>query len=464
MIELALNAQVLLWLLILGVFLASGQASIFHPVSSYLAFHGLVFVIRPWLVHYLGFDTVFRYMMVSPSEGDLVTTLAVTSLSLVVFTSACWLAGRTVIGFSTPAAAPFTQSQKSALIMVTILLTPPILYSIYAGASGAVSGERLGGVYVMTGASGYTAEAQYMIGPLFCLWVAATRFSPFSIVPLLLYVAYRSYGGWSRWTIVLLFLALSLVYAWQNRSRWVPAWSLLLAIPVLLLFQTLGHNRSYFQEWLGSGSKPQAVQAPLTRQDELKSKFDTQEFANFDYLCFIVQVVPKRTGTFTYWTQYLQIFTEPIPRALWKGKPVGAPVSFFSLNSYGNFLGLTVSLPGDGWISAGWAGVVVTMAVVGGLLGLAHRWFWTHVQDNARSLCYLVAIAMIPQWYRDGGISIAKFLFWNLSPLLLWLVLAWLAGRRQVPGYAVQLPQGTRVRLVQREALGDSAVRSGRRV
>ena len=448
LIDLALAAQVLVWGIVLGVFLASGQASIFHPLTAYLAFHAIVFVARPLLIHYFAFDTVFGYMMTSPSEEVFLRTLAITSLSLVVFSVSCWLAGRTELRFTSRQPLPFSPAQRLALIVTTALLLPIVAYSIHAGMTGAVTGENRGGVYVLTGASGYTAEAQYMIGPLLCLWLAATRFSPAALVPLLLYVGYRSYGGWSRWTILLMFLALSLVYAWQKRIRWVPVWSILLAIPLLMLFMELGKNRGFVQEWLVTGTKPRQNEAPLSRPEALKLKYDTQEFANFDYLCFIVQVVPERTGTFTYWTQYLQLFTEPIPRALWAGKPVGAPISFFNLNSYGNFLGLTVSLPGDGWMSAGWVGVVVTMSVVGVLLGLAHRWFWNHNNSNAVALCYLIGLAMVPQWYRDGGISIAKFLFWNLSPPLLWLVLAWLMGRRLVPVSSVLLPPGARLRLI----------------
>jgi hypothetical protein len=67
MIEVALGFQVLVWMVVLGVFLASGQATIFHPLGVYWGFHGLVFVIRPLLVHFMGFNSVFYYMGFNPS-------------------------------------------------------------------------------------------------------------------------------------------------------------------------------------------------------------------------------------------------------------------------------------------------------------------------------------------------------------------------------------------------------------
>ena len=99
-------------------------------------------------------------------------------------------------------------------------------------------------------------------------------------------------------------------------------------------------------------------------------------------------------------------------------------------------------------MSAGWIGVVLTMGMVGTVLGLAHRWFWRRIQSNVAVLFYVVFLAMLPQWYRDGGISILKFAFWNLTPLLVWLALTWLLGERRMATANVLLPSGAQVRFV----------------
>jgi hypothetical protein len=100
-------------------------------------------------------------------------------------------------------------------------------------------------------------------------------------------------------------------------------------------------------------------------------------------------------------------------------------------------------------MSGGWVGLLVTMATVGAILGWAHRWFWKNMDSNLPALFYLVGLAMLPQWFRDGGISISKFVFWNLSPLVLWAGLTWLLGRRLLPGYSVLLSPGTSLRIIQ---------------
>jgi hypothetical protein len=450
-------AQTLVFVTVIGIFLATGQASIYHPLTVYLGFHGLVFVVRPLLVHYLNFDTVWRYMLIQPSDELLIKTLTISSVAMLVFAATCLGLGWTHARF-TQAPAPFSDAQRRALVVTTAILLPVVLYSVHSFTSGGLDGKFVGGTYIMTGASGYTIEAQFMAGPLICGWLAVSRFNRWALIPILPYIAYRSYAGLSRWTIVLLFLSMALIYAWQKRIRWLPMWAVTLVIPLYLLFHALGQNRAAFHQLI-TGDAPAAQQNDdsIPASERMKSKYDSQEFANFDFLCYVIRAVPEKTGTFTYGSQYLQLFTEPIPRKLWPGKPAGAPIGFFNLNNYGDFLGLTPSLVGDGWMSGGWLGLIITMSIVGSLLGLAHRIFWRHIQNNMVALFYLVGIAMLPQWYRDGGISISKFLFWNLSPMVLWLILSWVCGPRLMPGYHRVLPRGVQVKFPAGKQIGRGA-------
>ncbi len=93
MIETALIAQVLVVALVAVVFLSTGTASMFHPLTYYLIFHTLVFVIRPLLVHGFGIDNAWLFMGYWPSAGELVKSLTVSSVALVAFSIACGWAG-----------------------------------------------------------------------------------------------------------------------------------------------------------------------------------------------------------------------------------------------------------------------------------------------------------------------------------------------------------------------------------
>lgn len=452
MLDVALIGHVLLWLLVILVFAMSGQASLYHPLTMYLGFHGLVFIMRPLLVHWLGFDAMWRYIGFEPTDANFLRSLEVSSVALIVFATATLGFGWCNTRFDGLTPPPFSRQEVIALGIVTLLLSPLILRSIIAGYSGQAMGQRVGGTYILTGASGYTVEAQYMIGPLICAWLAVTRFRWPMMLLVAAYIGYRAYGGWSRWTILLSFLAISLIYAWQKRIKWPPSRVMLCAIPLLLIFNLLGHNRDYFQQLLRGEQVASELRPGTSRMEEFRGKYDGPDFANFDFLTFVTAIVPDRTGTFSYGSQYLQLFTEPIPRKLWPGKPIGAPVAFFSLNNYGNFIGMTVTLPGDGWMSGGWIGLVMTLSIVGAVLGWLHRRFWRHSHENMASIFYLVGLAMIPQWYRDGGISVAKFLFWNLSPLILWLAAIWAIRGCYFPSRSILLKPGTKLRFIRRSA------------
>ncbi len=451
MIELALIAQVVVWLLFLGLFFATRQASIFHPVTVYLAFHGLVFVLRPILVHQFDFDTNWSYMRFKPTDHYFAQTLAVSSVAMICFVCACVAAGWSHRTFACTTSPGFTPRELRAFAITALLLLPAMVYSIFATRNG-IEGERVNGIYIMTHSTGYVNEAQHFIMPILCVGMVVTRFHWMNILLSLAYIGYRTWFGWSRWTILLFLLMVTLTYCWYHRKRWIPFWSVGIAVPLLVLFNLLGHNRDILKSTL-SGERVQVLNHDpgMTQEEKIKKQLDTQDYANFDYLSYVVSVVPERTAAYSWGLQYLQLFTEPIPRILWRGKPVGSPVrSDVNLGAYGNFVGLTVSLAGDGWITGGWIGLIITLSTVGGLLGWAHRSFWKNIQSNKASLLYLVGIAMAPQWYRDGGISIAKFLLFTTTPLILWILLNWFLGQRLVPSYSITLPPGSKIRFLNR--------------
>jgi hypothetical protein len=305
-------------------------------------------------------------------------------------------------------------------------------------------------VFIQTHSTGWLNDAQFMLAPLLCAWLLVTRFHWLNLPPILLYVAYRSWTGWARWTIVLFFLTIILAYCWQQRRRWLPLWSIVLAIPVLILFSVLGQNREVLKDFFTGQQNESAMvglRPGMSAEEKQRLSYDNQNFANFDYLCYVVAVVPKRTEAYTYGLQYLQLLTEPIPRIFWKAKPTGAPVHSINLNAYGNFVGLTVSLAGDGWINGGWIGLLITLALAGGLIGRCHRWFWNKIDQPIAVLFYVSGLAMSPQLYRDGGISIYKFLMWSWLPLFVWLGVIWWLGGRTIPGPAITLRGGNRLRL-----------------
>ncbi|UKJ73602.1 hypothetical protein [Azospirillum brasilense] len=432
MIETALIAQVLVVALVAVVFLSTGTASMFHPLTYYLIFHTLVFVIRPLLVHGFGIDNAWLFMGYWPSAAEFVKSLTVSSVALVAFSAACGWAGRVKPDFSRAPTFTFDRLDITAFALTVAALGPLAIYSAILRQDGAdftgtgdVQMERdpLTGQPVYVNTTGYIAEAHSMGLPLTLGIIWVSRFHPLSFIPFIAFVSYRAYLGWGRWAIIMGVLGMVLLILYHTRTKWFRWWQLACGLPVLLLFHTLGNNRDFLRGVLAGTESPGKLFSIFQGgEGSFVESVSNQDIANFDFLAFILWAVPQQSGTYTWFTQYLQLFTEPIPRMLWPDKPIGAPVKWVSLHDFGNFSNLTTSLAGDGWMSAGWIGVIVTMVVVGLILGRLHRWFWESGFTNRYAvLFYCAFIPLSLQWYRDGNITIVKFGFFSLLPILLWI-------------------------------------------
>ncbi len=398
-------------------YLRTEYFTVIGPVFWYFIFHLLVFVLRPIGVIYFGFDNIWTYMRRVPTDLELAQTLLVATTGLCVFVATALASGGN-IKWEFRADQAVGRGVWRTFIVLSVLVAPFCLYSLYINLTGQVSGVRdvETGIYIMTNSTGYIVDAQVMLLPMAIVFLVLRRFKPFGFVPLAIYLSYVVIFVRARWQLIVGLLASYLLYCALVKRR-VLLWPVLVAGPMLLLaFWLKGLDRTVFQEMVVLGDT--STVKNIGQQMTLKEKLDTQDFANFDYLSFVIAVVPAETHTYTYFTQWLQLFTEPIPRILWKNKPIGAPIQFFELMDYGNFIGLTVSIIGDGWMSLGWAGVVITMGAAGFFLGRIHRQACAKSYDPLITIMYCILTAVWFQFYRDGGISIFKFGLFAVGPVL----------------------------------------------
>ncbi|MDA9764222.1 oligosaccharide repeat unit polymerase [Opitutales bacterium] len=410
-------------LIVVVVFmLIRGQLTLFHPSSIYLAFHMLVFCIRPTLVAFEDFDFAFNYMELSPTDELLRQTLWISSGSLLLFVfSFCLTTNERGITNLVHGFRVSPQMRRSFIIMV-IMFLPLGLYSIFFSQ---IAGERVGGVFIMTGSSGYANDAQQVFIPITILSMVMFKWKWWSFLPFLLFVYFRLTQGWARWTVILPFLAVVMFYCWQ-KSKNIPPLRWLIPVPFLfLIFNQMSHQRMFVANMFAPSNKAVSIveskASIMEEQLAFRRQWDTLDFANFDYLAYVLDKVPRETGKYSYGVQHLQLFTEPIPRKLWKNKPIGAPVKYFDLNDYGDFNGLTVSIIGDGWISGGWVGVIINMSLTGMGLGLFYNWFCRNQFNIFKVTFFIVTNSVLLQMFRDGGIvSMAKFMLFTQLPILVW--------------------------------------------
>lgn len=449
MYDLLLFLNLALWLGLTVFYVRQPFASAFHPVSAYLLFHFIVFVFRPFFAWYRDYEHIYRIYHFSPSMDEKIIVQLATMLGLICFVVPAMRYG------SLPPRFPqgrLHDAERRELVrpflIASAILVPAGFVSALAhwdtratDASSMVMDAATGHTINTTG-NGYFDNLQIFLAPLSVMFAWFNRFRWWSLIPLLSFVVLRA-GTGGRAPFVLACASAALLYLYQNRRRWPNLRATAIAAIGLAVFAQVGSDRgasirSLFIEdrsYVGTfGNDP----------DELRF-LEGMDFANLEYFEFLVFAVPERTGTYGYFLDNLQILTQPIPRVLWEGKPVGAPIKLFSLFDYGFPIGMTYSLPGNGWMQLGFLGVGIWCAVFGCLFGRIYNRFQRSEHSNPAVLAYMIFLPLSIQFYRDGLllVIIQTTVFYTLP---VWLVakIAPAIGAASLDDLRYRLMRGTR--------------------
>jgi len=398
------------------------SASIFSPVFWYLSFHGLVFVVKPILFVLGEYSFIFSYIGYFPEENDLLKTLVVTDLALLAYFSGSFLKNgcTSSVRINLNWGVVYIRSFQ----LMSIIVLPLIIFSFVTSGSGfSYDGstkqmmEMVGGVSINVNSTGYVTELKNMMTPYFFLLFVMFGGRKWVWLVLGFYFVYRVYLGWERVHLVVLIISLMLLWLNGKGRKWIPSWWVVVFVLLVPLFSFLGENRNYVKSIFDD-----SVALEVVDHSGGLDSFDNLDFANFEYLAYIISVVPRDSQTYTYGAQYLQIFTEPVPRVLWPGKPIGEPVKLVDLNEFGNFVGLTKSVVGDAWLNLGYLGVIVNLFFLGYFL----KYLYFKIYINGSNIAKISWVMLIPfslQLFRDGGIvTITKFLLFSFFPVFLWLL------------------------------------------
>jgi hypothetical protein len=379
-------------------------ASIFHPASFYLAFHGLIFVFRPFLAYYGEYEAIYRVFRFRPTEEDMIVVLVGAMLGFLAFMLAVTRIGGVTVRIDRDQADAAERRHLMKPFLITLLLCGPIaLYSLLYAWEGRAIGnlgvvmDGATGLTVNSESHGYFKDSQVMLTPLVALVVWFGRFRLWTILPVAAFVVLRV-GTGGRWPLVACFVLIGLLYLSEKGRRWPPAWTVLALMLLTIPFTAISQDRGRSVRELFVEDRVAAYDGGGARDRFMEG----MDFANLEYYQYLVYAIPKRTGTYGYFVHNLQILTEPIPRVLWPDKPVGAPIKLYSLLEYGRPIGMTNSLPGEGWAQLGFAGVVLWCGLAGALLGWVYRRFASRRPSNLTLIAYATLLSLSITFFRDG--------------------------------------------------------------
>jgi len=281
-------------------------------------------------------------------------------------------------------------------------------------------------IFINSSGNGYFKEAQIMLASCGAILAWLFRFRLLSMLPLAAFAVLRA-GTGGRGPFVAGAVTLGLLWLYDRRQK-LPSPRILLAVALTVaVFNIVGDDRG--RAVRQSFGTDQTAEHNLQRTN--LRPLEGMDFANLEYLEFIIYVVPERSQSYTWFTEELQLFTEPVPRALWPGKPVGPPIKMFNWLDYGNPWGITSTLAGVGWAGAGWVGVVLYCGLWGYALGWIYRKFATGQQTVFQTAAYMILLSSLIVVLRDGELlTLARQNIFFMAPIVLWMLFARISGVR----------------------------------
>ena len=432
-----LLASLLFYLVMGALCLRQRDISLAHPVTLYLVFHGFIFVLRPLVAYWYDFDFVYRLYDFQPSLTDKMHAILAADLACATFVFFAFRFARSDyapvggIGF-----AALRERLTKPILLCVAAITPFAIWSLASSWGKKASGfdtmivDAATGAHINTTGVGYFTDLGMTMAPMSVLVLWVMRYRPIGWAYFALFAILQA-GTGTRGPLIFAIAALAILWLFEANRRWID-WRLLLAVPVTLI--------AFNQIVLDRGG---AVREVVSRENSTRyvtqhelAPLEHMDFANLEYLEYTIYAVPQRTGTYDYFAANLQIFTEPVPRVLWKEKPVGSPVQFFSLWDYGSPVGMTLSVPGNGWMALGYPGVFVQALLFAFIFGVAYRVFVARRGDARSLLIYAIFAASATIILRDGAlISLLRIAPFYFGPLIVVLMLErmWFADGKSKP-------------------------------
>ena len=424
MYDVVLVASTLAYAALLVAWLTRPFASFMHPATLYLVLHFYLFVVRPIAARIYDFDFIYRLFGFDPSVSDKITVIVGANIGLYAFVLATWsIANRPPTPHEAGETEDLRQRVARPLLLVIGVLGPLAVWSALsnwgrrAAAFDSMARSLSSGVQINLEGTGWFTDAALMLAPIAVLTVWATRFRWFGW-PVFIAFCVLQAGSGTRGPLVYAIVALITLWLIERRRLWPDARTLAVLGLSVLAFSAIVFDRgNAVREAFGgpSGNHFTAAQelGPLEHMD----------FANMEFFEFLVFAVPQRTGSYDYFAQNLQIFTEPVPRVLWREKPVGAPVRFYDLWDYGRPIGITGSMPGQGWVSLGYPGIVIQCGLFGLMFALFYRQLLMRRHGAGARLIYVFLFANLVLCVRDGTLlTFVRTLPFYLGPVVLALL------------------------------------------
>lgn len=391
-------AAVVAWVL-----LARRQLTLFHAPTLYLGFHALAFCLRPTLLHVLGSEGAWSQLGLPRDPEAARCALWVSSTALVAFTLAYLAVTRRAARLRPAAPVELGSGERRALLIVLGIMLVPAGLATYAVRSTSQPSVLLADVPALA-----LAPAAVLI--------LTSRWRWWSLLPLGGWIAGRQGLALTDADIALALasaLLVLLLALWTWGRTW-PALPLLAvgALAAVAMFAT--DWRGVAAQWGSRREAPPAAAKELVWITHLQHPY----LGYTEAVAALTVVVPAKTGVHTLGSQHLGwLLDAPETAATRQGTTRGL------LNRHANLRRVPLPLVAEGWMSGGWAGVVITFACAGALLGAVFLWFSRRQDDPGAAALLAITQAWSLPWFTHGGEAILRIVPLAFASVLVWKLL-----------------------------------------
>jgi hypothetical protein len=378
----------------------------YHPLVIFLIYFLFGYVYQPLADLISGGSTVWNTVGYFPTPENIVFA---TFVDLIGILSFVFVPPLLINGIhddlEMPAISLEITNQVGFLITASIAGAAGLLsiYHLLSTNTDSVVNitQRLlpGGGTAFTGdSSGYQNVGAEFIPPLLIILYFRYGFTRLNLAVTGLYMFIIMYMGVNRAGFLTIALGAVVVYLMRSGTKYFRLRHLIFGLVLLVVFDIIGGNRFIIRELL-SGQQNTVVENERwqTIRNHGSMLSDMQEFES---MTLVTSVIPERSNSYNWFTQYASLLVRPIPRSLWPDKPVDTSV--LAMVDYGNFYYLTFSMMGDAYMNMGIPSVVLILALDGFLLSALYKAVKRSSSANLL-LLFTLTVAYLPVLYRDGG-------------------------------------------------------------
>jgi hypothetical protein len=401
------------------------KLKLYHVFSLFLIYHFIGYVVRPLTILVNNGSFAWRKIDYVPTQLDLINTTIIVNLGLfsvfagfLAFNKSRAIHPITSFNFEIKRIKNFYFA-----LSVIVLLGIYSLWKVTPNledSSNVLSNIETEfddqGAQRLVGVSGYQIIFNEFL-PITILMLFFSRITmPLGWILFLTYSAMRIFLGFQRLSFVVIAICLT-VYSYIKEKK-IKGYQILFGLIMLTIFNILGENRLALRHFLLGGDKIEKKQVLF---DDIGKNYGTEHFAEFDVCVFYTSVGSK--GNWSYWRQWLRLFIWPIPRFLWKDKPVLTHgVDFYK---YGKPLGMTRGYYAYAYSSYGYISLILAAFIFGLFMAYVYPVDAFGRIKLKKLMLYWIVLMYSPTLFRDNEVTV--FFFWIPSVIASFALLR--AGR-----------------------------------